>query len=278
MSGRGGPANRQPARVQAPLLDRLMDDALDQERDPAVSATDSMVALRNSVRRDLEALLNARRCWRSWPAHMTQLATSPIGYGMPDFASGAFSDAHRREELRQEIEGTIRRFEPRFLSLRVNLVEAPDRLDTTLRLRIEAVMHAEPAPEFDHFRHAGRSDQRRHRGAARQCCLKQVSHGEARASVESRRGAVLQQCSPSPLPAHRTGRADFPHPALRLASWQAHDVASVLRHMRGRSTPSVPNTVSMRICRLPRVGSLWRRARKLRTWSYRCASIIRSVA
>ena len=59
-----------------------------------------MAALRNSVRRDLEALLNARRRWRSWPAHMTQLATSPIGYGIPDFASGAFNDARRREELR----------------------------------------------------------------------------------------------------------------------------------------------------------------------------------
>ncbi len=113
----------------------------------ALSAADSMVALRNSVRRDLEALLNARRRWRSWPAHMTQLATSPIGYGIPDFASGAFSDARRREELRLEIEATIRRFEPRFLSVRVNLIDAQDRLETTLRLRIEAVLHAEPAPE-----------------------------------------------------------------------------------------------------------------------------------
>lgn len=147
MSGRVGPANRQANRVQAPLLDRLIDDAPDQARDPTVSAADSMVALRNSVRRDLEALLNARRCWRSWPSHMTQLAVSPIGYGVPDFASGAFSDAHRREELRLEIEDTIRRFEPRFLSVRVHIVDAQNRLETTLRLRIEAVLSAEPAPE-----------------------------------------------------------------------------------------------------------------------------------
>jgi type VI secretion system protein ImpF len=106
-----------------------------------------MIALRNSVRRDLEALLNARRRWRSWPARLTQLATSPIGYGIPDFASGAFSDAHRREELRIEIEDTIRRFEPRFISVRVQLMDTPERLETTLRLRIEAVLHAEPAPE-----------------------------------------------------------------------------------------------------------------------------------
>jgi type VI secretion system protein ImpF len=148
MSGRAGPPGRgSAARVQAPLLDRLIDDAPDQDRDPPVSATDSMIALRNSVRRDLEALLNARRRWRSWPAHLTQLATSPIGYGIPDFASGAFNDARRREELRIEVEDTIRRFEPRFLSVRVQLIDTHERLETTLRLRIEAVMHADPAPE-----------------------------------------------------------------------------------------------------------------------------------
>lgn len=148
MSGRTGPANRgTAARVQSPLLDRLIDDAPDQQRDPPVSAGDSLVALRNSVRRDLEALLNARRRWRSWPAHMTQLATSPLGYGIPDFASGAFNEARRQEELRIEIEETIRRFEPRFLSVRVHLVDTQERLETTLRLRIEAMLHAEPAPE-----------------------------------------------------------------------------------------------------------------------------------
>jgi type VI secretion system protein ImpF len=106
-----------------------------------------MIALRNSVRRDLEALLNARRRWRSWPTRLTQLATSPMGYGIPDFASGAFSDARRREELRLEIEDTIRRFEPRFLSVRVQLIDNKEHLETMLRLRIDAVMHADPAPE-----------------------------------------------------------------------------------------------------------------------------------
>ena len=148
MSGRAGAGVRgATARAQAPLLDRLIDDAPDQQRDPAMSAADSLIALRNSVRRDLEALLNARRRWRSWPSQLTELATSPVGYGIPDFAAGAFNDPGRREELRIEIENTIRRFEPRFLSVRVHLADAKDRLETTLRLRIEALLHAEPAPE-----------------------------------------------------------------------------------------------------------------------------------
>jgi type VI secretion system protein ImpF len=146
MSGRAGTRGT-AVRIQAPLLDRLIDESPDQTRDPAASVADTMAALRQSVRRDLEALLNARRRWRSWPKSLTELATSPIGYGIPDFASGAFNDARRREELRLEIEDTIRRFEPRFLSVRVHLVDTREQLETTLRLRIDAVMHAEPAPE-----------------------------------------------------------------------------------------------------------------------------------
>lgn len=145
MSGR--PGTRAPVRVQASVLDRLIDDAPDQPRDPPLSAADSLTALRQSVRRDLEALLNARRRWRSWPKSMPELATSPVGYGIPDFSAGAFNDARRREELRLEVEDTIRRFEPRFLSVRVQLAESREQLETTLRLRIDAVLHAEPAPE-----------------------------------------------------------------------------------------------------------------------------------
>jgi type VI secretion system protein ImpF len=147
MSGRAGPANRQATRVQTSLLDRLIDHAPDQARDPALSAADTMIVLRNSVRRDLEALLNAKRRWRSWPKHMVELTASPVGYGLPDFAAGEFGDAQRREELRLEVEETVRRFEPRFLSVRVHLIEPTDRLETTLRLRIDAMLHAEPAPE-----------------------------------------------------------------------------------------------------------------------------------
>ena len=146
MSGRAGTRGT-AVHIQAPLLDRLIDEAPDQARDPTVSVADTMAALRQSVRRDLESLLNARRRWRSWPKSLTELGTSPIGYGIPDFASGAFNDARRREELRLEIEDTIRRFEPRFLSVRVHLVDTHDQLEATLRLRIDAVMHADPAPE-----------------------------------------------------------------------------------------------------------------------------------
>ncbi len=148
MSGRIGSGSRgTAARVLVPLLDRLIDDAPDQTRDPPLSASESMVMLRQSVRRDLESLLNARRTWKSWPASLTELAVSPIGYGIPDFTSGAYNDPARREDLRMEIEEAIMAFEPRFLSVRVALIESTERLEATLRLRIDAVLHAEPMPE-----------------------------------------------------------------------------------------------------------------------------------
>jgi type VI secretion system protein ImpF len=155
MSGRPGIGQKPGSvRFQVPLLDRLIDLAPDQRRDPASFPGDSLVALRAAVRRDLEALLNARRRWRSWPASFKELAVSPIGFGIPDFSAGAFNDPEQREELRLEIEDTIRRFEPRFISVSVALGNSDTALESALRLRIDAVLHAEPAPEpvsFDTF-------------------------------------------------------------------------------------------------------------------------------
>jgi type VI secretion system protein ImpF len=132
--------------VQLPLLDRLIDDAPDSVTDRPMSPNEAMNLLRRSVRRDLEALLNARRRWRSWPEAYAELAVSPIGYGLSDFAAGAFNDPLRRDQLRVGVEETIRRFEPRLTHVRVELVER-DALEATLRLRIEAMLLAEPAPE-----------------------------------------------------------------------------------------------------------------------------------
>jgi type VI secretion system protein ImpF len=141
---RGG---EQRQRAQLPLLDRLIDDAPDVERDAEVSMAEAVALLRRSVRRDIEALLNARRRWRSWPEGYDQLAVSPVGYGITDFAAGAFNDADQRDRLRSQIEETIRRFEPRLAQVHVVLIDSDNTLDATLRLRIEALLRTEPAPE-----------------------------------------------------------------------------------------------------------------------------------
>jgi type VI secretion system protein ImpF len=142
---RGGA--RGDARAQLPLLDRLIDDAPDIQQDPSVSAAEALAALRRSVRRDIEALLNARRRWRSWPPGYHELALSPLGYGIGDFTAGAFNDPAQRDRLRLQIEDTVQRFEPRLTQVRVILIETGNPLEATLRLRIEALLRTEPAPE-----------------------------------------------------------------------------------------------------------------------------------
>lgn len=134
-------------RPQLPLLDRLIDAEPAEPSDRPLSTAATMDALRASICRDLEELLNTRRRWRSWDPALTHLDRSLAGFGLPDFASGAFNDPRRREELRQLIEACIRRFEPRIVDLRVTLIEATDRVSGTLRLRIDALLRADPAPE-----------------------------------------------------------------------------------------------------------------------------------
>ena len=148
MSERAQPGSaRASQRVRLPLLDRLLDPDPATPRDPPVTPAMALETLRAAVRRDLEALLNARR--RRWPLPITtpELAISPLGYGIPDATSGAYAMAHRREELAVEVERIIRRFEPRLLSVRVTLRESTDELDRTLRLKVDAVLRTDPIPE-----------------------------------------------------------------------------------------------------------------------------------
>ncbi|HYI06382.1 MAG TPA: type VI secretion system baseplate subunit TssE, partial [Reyranella sp.] len=111
-------------RAQLPLLDRLVDADPSQRSDTPLSASAAMDTIRVSICNDLEELLNTRRRWRSWDPHLAELDRSLAGFGLPDFASGAFHDPRRREELRVLVETCIRRFEPRIVSLRVTLLEA----------------------------------------------------------------------------------------------------------------------------------------------------------
>ncbi|MGH7083009.1 MAG: type VI secretion system baseplate subunit TssE [Acetobacteraceae bacterium] len=150
--GRGGLSRADAARpvslrAQLPLLERLIDTAPEQASDPSLSAAEAMAVLRRAVRRDLEALLNARRRFHTPPGRWTELRTSPLAFGIPDATAGTFVDPRQRERLRREIEATIRRFEPRFAEVTVTLQTPKDSLEATLRLRIEALLHADPAPE-----------------------------------------------------------------------------------------------------------------------------------
>lgn len=139
---------RSASRIRLPLLDRLLDADPEAPADPPLSQGMAIEMLRAAVRRDIEALLNARRRRLSPPPGYVELPVSPVGYGVPDPTAGSFTEEQRRLAVAREVEATIRRFEPRLMQVRVQLRNSErEAIDRVLRLRIEAVLRTDPVPE-----------------------------------------------------------------------------------------------------------------------------------
>lgn len=138
---------RQDQPLVPSVLDRLIDEDPDNSREAPKSRHQVLREVKLSVQRDLENLLNTRCRCMSPSDEDSEFKSSLIEYGIPDFAGTNMGSSENRENVRRLVEDTVRRFEPRFKSVRVKLVENQDRADRGLRLRIDALMHAEPAPE-----------------------------------------------------------------------------------------------------------------------------------
>jgi type VI secretion system protein ImpF len=142
----GGP--RAPVqRARLPLLDRLLDADPEAPEPPPPNAAVALDRLRAAVRRDLEAVLNARRRRRPLPPQLEELLVSPLNYGIPDATSGAYAVPERRLALAREVEATIRRFEPRLMAIQVELLDGKDALARALHIKVDAVLRADPVPE-----------------------------------------------------------------------------------------------------------------------------------
>ena len=129
------------------VLDRLLDDDPASTREVPKSRTQVLRELKQSVRRDLENLLNTRRRWSGWPDHLEELDGSLVNYGLPDISGLDLASDERREEFCRTLEAVIRNFEPRFVSVSIEIQKDSEMLDRTLRLRIDGLLHATPAPE-----------------------------------------------------------------------------------------------------------------------------------
>jgi type VI secretion system protein ImpF len=131
----------------ASVLDRLLDDEPGVKREAPRSRSQQLRELEQAVRRDLENLLNSRVRCLDWPAGLEELKTSLVSYGLPDFTGASTGSAQERQELGRLLQTIIRRFDPRFKSVKVQVLDNAEPLDRTLRFRIEGLLHAEPAPE-----------------------------------------------------------------------------------------------------------------------------------
>jgi type VI secretion system protein ImpF len=130
------------------VLDRLLDDEPDSVHEKRRSDAQVLREMKESLRRDIENLLNTRWRCKSWPPNLDELETSLVNYGIPDFTGANMSLAAERDTLRRIVEKVIRQFEPRFKSVKVSMLNNVDETDRTLRFRIDALMYADPAPEL----------------------------------------------------------------------------------------------------------------------------------
>jgi len=128
------------------VLDRLIDLDPRTSQETPQSRNQVVRDLKLSVRRDLEELLNTRRRPFRPPVRLNELQHSVLEYGIPDMADVNIGTNSGREAFRRAVEQAIRAGEPRFKTVKVQLVDK-GREDRTLHFRIEALLWADPAPE-----------------------------------------------------------------------------------------------------------------------------------
>lgn len=135
-------------KIRPSIIDRLTDNSPLLTEIPNISQhLPDIRQLKNSVRRDLEKLFNARHRIKSLDASYHHIQESIINYGLPDLATINMIDIEKRSDFCRLIEKTVYFFEPRFKTVHVNYITNNDQTDRTLRFRIEAVLYAEPMPE-----------------------------------------------------------------------------------------------------------------------------------
>jgi type VI secretion system protein ImpF len=134
-------------KLRPSILDRLLDNEPHNQYDVDPDKYTQLKALRDSVRRDLENLMNTRYRIVEPPEGYSQLERSLLNYGLPDLATVNTIDIQKKREFTSNLENILRNFEPRFKTVRVSCMDNADKNDRTLRFRIDAVLYADPAPE-----------------------------------------------------------------------------------------------------------------------------------
>ena len=157
-------------KLRPSILDRLFDDEPHNQTELDPGKHQRLKELRSSVRRDLERLLNSRYRVVEPAEEFAQIEDSILNYGMPDLATVNIVDNDKRKEFTTKLEVILRRFEPRFKTVKVQYLDNKDNTDRTLRFRIDAVLYADPAPEVVVFDSVLES-------VTRNVSVKEVGHG-----------------------------------------------------------------------------------------------------
>jgi type VI secretion system protein ImpF len=128
------------------LLDRLIDLDPGSRREVPSNTWDELRQSKESLCRDLTALLNTRRAEADFATDYKEATNSLLSFGINDFTAYDLKHHINQERVRRSIEQAIRRFEPRLARVTVS-VEEPDPLKPVLQFHISAMLRSEIADE-----------------------------------------------------------------------------------------------------------------------------------
>jgi type VI secretion system protein ImpF len=134
-------------KLQPSLLDRLLDDRPRESREADDGGARDVARIKESVKRDLEWLLNSKRPVAVLPDDLGHIRQSLLTYGLPDFTTTSLNSSAAQEALRRAVEEAISRFEPRLTAVTVTMEAGRGDAERTIRFRIEAMLRVEPEPE-----------------------------------------------------------------------------------------------------------------------------------
>ena len=131
-------------KARASLLDRLIDRAPRERREPRPLRTMDRPDIRAAISRDLGWLLNTRTPLPAEEFDTRELTV--IDYGVPDFGKGTPENVKDQKLRAARTEKAIRAFEPRLQDVKVSIEMEMDS-ERSLKMTIEAVMVADDVRE-----------------------------------------------------------------------------------------------------------------------------------
>ncbi|MBZ5499893.1 MAG: type VI secretion system baseplate subunit TssE [Acidobacteriia bacterium] len=138
------------SRIALSVLDRLIDCEPGNLNEAPASRAESLRQLKESVRRDLEWLLNTRRPIHEISAELKETLRSLAVYGVSDFSTLSARNLADQERMCRVVQDAIRTFEPRLRDVTVT-AEPGREFEHMLHFRIRAYLEVEPAPEQVNF-------------------------------------------------------------------------------------------------------------------------------
>ena len=132
--------------IRPSLLDRLIDEEPGNRNEAPDRRAQSLKELKDSVRRDLEWLLNSRRCPIEPATSAKELWRSVYCFGLPDTTGIAMSSPEDRGRMARLVTTAVANFEPRLLNVTVNMEPESATGNRILHFQIEALLRMEPAP------------------------------------------------------------------------------------------------------------------------------------